>query len=245
MMGHSFSFSPIARIRSCYPERFGIPRQAGLVPSAYAEVVFERTEANRLALRGIEQFSHLWILFVFHRQHYPKKFKPLVQPPRLGGRKTMGVYATRSPNRQNPIGMSAVLLDGLAETAEEIVLQVRGGDFLDGTPVIDVKPYVGYADAIATAHSPWQAEPLLPVVWSEPAQAVLAQTPAAPRLRQVIEETLAQDPRPAHERGRDGQPGQEWNMQLGCFSVFWAVDARRVRVTRLVLRAEEPESELA
>ena len=233
----SVTFTPIATIRSCYPERFGIPRQAGLVPAAEAEIVFPRTEENRLSLRGVAQFSHLWIIFVFHGQQYPR-VKPLVQPPRLGGRKTMGVYATRSPNRFNPIGLSAVQLESVQIKGEEIQLCVSGGDFLDGTPVLDIKPYVGYADAIATAHAPWQPEPQLPVTWSESARSVLYQAPPdrVAQLQRMIEETLAQDPRPAHERGKDGRPGQEWNLQLDVFSIFWAVEAGCACVTRLVLR---------
>jgi len=233
----SVTFSPIATIRSCYPERFGIPRQAGLVPSAKAEIIFQRTEENRLSLRGIEQFSHLWVVFVFHGQNYPR-VKPLVQPPRLGGRKTMGVYATRSPNRLNPIGLSAVQLESVQIKGEEICLRVTGGDFLDGTPVLDIKPYVVYADAIATARSPWQPESRLLVTWSPPAWQQLQQAPPdqIQSLQRMIEETLAQDPRPAHERGKDGQPGQVWNLQLALFSVFWSVKAGQVCVTQLVLR---------
>ncbi|MEO1593341.1 MAG: tRNA (N6-threonylcarbamoyladenosine(37)-N6)-methyltransferase TrmO [Cyanobacteria bacterium J06632_22] len=240
-MMDSVTLTPIATIHSCYPERFGIPRQAGLVPSAEAEIVLTKTEENRLSLRGIEQFSHLWVIFLFHGQHYPR-VKPLVQPPRLGGRKTMGVYATRSPNRINPIGLSAVRLESVQITGKAICLQVTGGDFLDGTPVLDIKPYVGYADAIATARAPWQPETLMAVTWSDAALQVLHQAPPAqrPTLQRMIEETLAQDPRPAHERGKDGQLGQQWNLQLALFSVFWSVTAGQAQVTQLVLRGDAP-----
>ena len=125
----------IATIRSCYPQRFGIPRQAGLVKTATATINFAASQNNELSIRDIESFSHLWVIFIFHKQNY-SGFKPLVQPPRLGGKKTMGVYATRSPNRPNPIGLSAVLLDRVEYGEQEIRLHVRGGDFLDGTPVL-------------------------------------------------------------------------------------------------------------
>ncbi|MBT9310631.1 tRNA (N6-threonylcarbamoyladenosine(37)-N6)-methyltransferase TrmO [Leptothoe kymatousa] len=232
------TFAPIAHIQSCYPDRFGIPRQAGLVKSAYADIVFEATEENKLALRGIEEFSHLWILFFFHGQTY-RKFKPLVRPPRLGGNKSVGVYATRSPNRPNPIGMSAVQLLGVVEQQKTMRLQVQGGDFLDGTPVIDVKPYIPYADALSDASSAWAnyQEPSLPVHWSAAAEAVLladGADGAAERLRCLIGETIAQDPRPGYERGKDGKPGQRWHMQINNYSVFWTVYNNIAEVIELI-----------
>ena len=230
------TLTPIAYIQSCYPERFGIPRQAGLVKSAYADIVFDATEDNKLALRGIEEFSHLWILFIFHGQTYGD-FKPLVRPPRLGGNKSVGVFATRSPNRPNAIGMSAVKLLGMVEKKRKLRLQVQGGDFLDGTPVVDIKPYVPYADAIDTAQAAWAIEQknLLPVSWSEGAQAVLIESvdPGPQKLRCLIEETLEQDPRPGYERGKDGRPGQRWNMQISHYSVFWTVENGVAKVIQL------------
>lgn len=232
------TLTPIAYIRSCYPERFGIPRQAGLVPSAVAEIVFEGTEDNKLALRGLEQFSHLWVIFVFHKQSY-KRFKPLVQPPRLGGRKTMGVYATRSPNRPNNIGMSAVQIETVEFKKGTTLVHIRGGDFLDGTPVLDIKPYIPYADAIATAHGAWTTHPEtpMPIAWSQTAETTLTTSLVAngTTVRHIIEETLTQDPRPAHERGKDGFPGQTWNMEISAFSVFWKVENGIATVTQLVV----------
>ena len=229
------TFTPIAYIDSCYPDRFGIPRQAGLVTSAYADIVFDATEENKLALRGIEEFSHLWVLFVFHGQSYGD-FKPLVRPPRLGGNKGMGVYATRSPNRPNAIGMSAVRLLGITQKKRKLRLEVQGGDFLDGTPVIDVKPYVPYADAIESAHGAWatRQESFLPVRWNDAAEAVLLESGDSERLRCLIEETLAQDPRPGYERGKDGRDGQQWNMQISHYSIFWSVHCGIATVTELL-----------
>ncbi len=225
---------PIAYVHSCYPERFGIPRQAGLVPSATANIVFAMTEFNKLALRGLESFSHIWVIFLIHQRYL--KVKPLVQPPRLGGKKTMGVYATRSPNRPNPIGLSAVPLDRVEFSPDRISLHIHGGDFLDGTPVLDVKPYVPYADDIPAANSTWAIgeDPCLPVVWSPIAVKALEMSPTENAwIQQLITETIAQDPRPAHERRKDGRPGQEWNMRLGGFDVFWQVTAGVATVTRL------------
>ena len=234
MVAEAVTFTPIAYIQSCYPDRFGIPRQAGLVASAYADIVFDATEENKLALRGIEEFSHLWVLFVFHRQSYGD-FKPLVRPPRLGGNKSVGVYATRSPNRPNPVGISAVRLLGITESKGTLQLRVQGGDFLDGTPVIDVKPYVPYADAIAEAEGAWtkKQESLLPVRWSNAAELVLADAPEPERLRCLIEETLAQDPRPGYERGKDGRDGKRWNMQVSNYGVVWIVVGGVAEVIKL------------
>ncbi len=234
MSFESITLTPIAYIQSCYPERFGIPRQAGLVPSAIATIVFSKTEFNKLSLRGIESFSHLWVVFLFHRGY--AKAKPLVQPPRLGGKATMGVYATRSPNRPNPIGLSVVPLDQVEYTADKILLHIHGGDFLDGTPVLDIKPYIPYADAIAEANSAWAIaeEPLLSVLWNPEAEAVLKESGGhAAKIQTLIAETIAQDPRPAYERGKDGRPGQQWNMRLGGFDVFWNVEAGVAHVTQL------------
>lgn len=231
------TLTPIAYIRSCYPERFGIPRQAGLVESAKATIVFPNTDLHWHSLRGIDSFSHIWVIFWFHGQTFAK-FRPLVRPPRLGGNRTMGVYATRSPNRPNPIGLSAVPLDQVEQTANEILLHIHGGDFLDGTPVLDIKPYVPYADAIATATSAWadNADPLLPVEWSAEATASLATALNGDlvEVRQIITDVIAQDPRPGYERRKDGQPGQEWNMRLAGFDIYWKVKAGIATVTRLL-----------
>ena len=201
------SMTSIATIRSCYPQRFGIPRQPGLVKSAVATIDFEATRENELALRNLESFSHLWIIFVFHQQRNVG-FKPLVQPPRLGGRKSMGVFATRSPNRPNPIGLSVVQRQKVTFDRDAYRVHVTGGDFLDGTPVLDIKPYVPFVDVVPDATSDW-ATPIqdtLEVVWADGVLEqldTLEQTPGsvqhgASGLQTLIEETLAQDPRPAH-----------------------------------------------
>lgn len=234
----------IATIRSCYSQRFGIPRQPGLVDSAVAAIEFEPTSDNELALRDLDAFSHLWVVFIFHNQHY-KRFKPLVQPPRLGGKQTKGVYATRSPNRPNPIGLSVVALKEVSFDKDRYRVLVTGGDFLDGTPVLDIKPYVPFVDAIPEALSDW-ATPLqdsLEVAWSSEAlqrlnHIELTNDPVANGLlglKKLIEQTLAQDPRPAHERGKDGKPDQHWGVMIG------PVDVRfKVQKGIVVIDAVEP-----
>lgn len=223
----------IATIRSCYSQRFGIPRQPGLVESAVAAIEFEPTSDNELALRDLGAFSHLWVVFVFHRQHYTR-FKPLVQPPRLGGKKAMGVYATRSPNRPNPIGLSVVALREVSFDKDRFRIFVDGGDFLDGSPVLDIKPYVPFVDAIPDARADW-ATPLqegVEVRWTPQAlQSVRRNEPdtqdvvvsGSHGLKRLIEETLALDPRPAHERGKDGKEGQYWGVVIGPVDVRFTV----------------------
>ena len=232
---------PIAYSRSCYPERCGIPRQAGLVKAAYGDIVFKTTEENRLALRGIDAFSHLWVIFVFHHEKFNqhnRPFRPLVRPPRLEGNKSVGVYSSRSPNRPNPIGLSAVRLKQVTEQGQEILLRVQGGDFLDQTPVLDIKPYIAYADAIDDAHSGWAAcqEPPLPVHWTQAAESALYRQHSpeeAQALRALVDETLALDPRPGYERGKDGRPNQRWNTQIDQYSLFWTVVNGAISITEL------------
>lgn len=137
----------IARIRSEFPTKFGIPRQSGLVPQTRATVVFEPEYRNPDALRGIEGFSHLWLIWEFS-EAVRTDWSPTVRPPRLGGNARLGVFATRSPFRPNPVGLSCVRLEGVEKTAREgTVLLVSGADLMDGTPIFDIKPYLPYADA--------------------------------------------------------------------------------------------------
>ena len=136
----------IARIRSDFPEKFGIPRQSGVVPETRAEIVFEKPYQNPDALRGVEGFSHLWLIWGFSACER-EAWSPTVRPPRLGGNARMGVFATRSPFRPNPIGLSSVTLEKVRlHTPEGPVLVVGGADLMDGTPIYDIKPYLPYSD---------------------------------------------------------------------------------------------------
>ena len=137
---------PIAHIESDFPEKFGIPRQAGIVEELRARVVFEEPFRNPEALRGIEGFSHLWLIWQFS-ENVRADFSPTVRPPRLGGNTRMGVFATRSPFRPNALGLSCVRLLGLEKTEDKgTALLVAGADLMDGTPIFDIKPYLPYAD---------------------------------------------------------------------------------------------------
>lgn len=140
---------PIAVIRTDFPEKFGIPRQSGLAASLQARIVFEPQFRNHDALRGLEDFSHIWLIWEFSANRRPEgEWQPTVRPPRLGGNKSMGVFATRSPFRPNPIGLSCVELEGIEyDDPEGPVMLVRGADLMDGTPIYDIKPYIRYADS--------------------------------------------------------------------------------------------------
>ena len=163
----------IARIRSDFPEKFGIPRQSGVVPETRAKIVFEPEYRKEAALRGIEGFSHLWLIWGFSECERDS-WSPTVRPPRLGGNTRMGVFATRSPFRPNPIGLSSVTLVGVeAHTPEGTVLVVGGADLMDGTPIYDIKPYLPYADCHPDA--------------------------IAPEHRRALRGVLAHDPRPSYQ----------------------------------------------
>ncbi len=136
----------IARIHTDFPEKFGVPRQSGLIPELKGRIVFEPEFRNPEGIKGLEGFSHLWLLWCFDVPEQ-KGFNATVRPPRLGGNETMGVFATRSPFRPNPIGLSSVKLDGIEYTEEGPVITVLGADLRDGTRILDIKPYLPYADS--------------------------------------------------------------------------------------------------
>ena len=189
---------PIAHIRSDFPTKFGIPRQAGLAEHLTATVVFEPEFRDPEALRGIEGFSHLWLIWEFSAAKR-EEWSPTVRPPRLGGNARLGVFATRSPFRPNPIGLSCVGLAAVEKTAElGTVLRVTGADLMDGTPIYDIKPYIPYADCHPEAAEGFTApgqDYLLAVDIPAP---LLERVP--PDRREALREVLAQDPRPAYQR---------------------------------------------
>lgn len=222
-MRTEFNFAPIGVIHSCFKEKFGIPRQPGLAAEARAELEllppFDRPEA----VRGLESFSHLWVIFVFH-DCLREAWKPTVRPPRLGGNRRLGVFATRSTFRPNPIGLSVVELERI-EVENGVRLFLRGVDLLDGTPVLDIKPYLPYADAIAHARSGFaEGAPPARLRVEFSAQA-LARCQAAslrhPRLQTLIEQVLASDPRPAYAGDDAGE--RIYGMKLLDFDLKWRV----------------------
>ena len=190
------SIKVIAHIRSDFKTKFGVPRQSGLVEALRARIVFEPEYRNADALRGIEGFSHLWLIWQFS-EAVREDWSPTVRPPRLGGNERMGVFATRSPFRPNAIGLSCVRLEGVEQTAEGSVLLVSGADLMDGTPIYDIKPYLPHIDSHPDARGGFAvpaAEHRLKVVFPEQ---WLEKVPE--QLRDGLTEVLAQDPRPSYQ----------------------------------------------
>lgn len=191
----------IARIHNGFPTKFGLPRQSGLVQELASTIVFEPEYRVPEALRGLEGYSHLWIIWQFH-QAQRDGWSPTVRPPRLGGNVRMGVFATRSPFRPNAIGLSCVRLERMETTADKgIVLHVSGADLMDGTPIYDIKPYLPYVDSIpdakggfAAAHKDDHVEVVFPDEW-------LCAVPV--ELQSSLFGVLRQDPRPAYQNDPD------------------------------------------
>jgi tRNA (adenine37-N6)-methyltransferase len=237
-------FRPIGTLHTCFKEKFGIPRQSGLVPDAAGVLKLSDDPFLRQALKGIEGFSHLWIVFVFH-EHGSKNWKPTIRPPRLGGARKVGVLASRSPHRPNPIGLSAVKLekvDWAAASGPE--LHLSGLDILDGTPVLDIKPYLPYADAIPEATSGWAGEQIERQEVHFTPEAESAVERASERegrpLRGLILQIMALDPRPAFQkmpRGDDEAVGQEpvgHGFRLFNSDVKWELRNGKLCVTDVV-----------
>ncbi len=214
----------IARIRSEFPEKFGIPRQSGLVEELKATVVFEPEFRNPDALRGLEDFSHLWLIWQFSRA-VREDWSPTVRPPRLGGNERMGVFATRSPFRPNPVGLSCVTLQGV-EIDPELgpVIHVAGADLMDGTPIYDIKPYLPYADCKPDALGGFASTPKQATLKVECSRELLAHFP--PDRREALLAVLAQDPRPSYQN----DPQRQYGMGFAGFNVQFTVDADTLTV---------------
>ena len=207
----------IARMHSDFSTKFGIPRQSGLVEELRSTIVFEPEYRNADALRGIEGFSHLWIIWQFS-EAVRSDWSPTVRPPRLGGNTRMGVFATRSPFRPNNLGLSCVKLLGMEETAEfGTVIHVGGADLMDGTPIFDIKPYIPYADCRPDATGGFTdtaGDFLLQVVFPEELLAMLPQ-----EKQQAAVSVLSHDPRPSYQR----QPGRIYGLTFAGYDIRFTV----------------------
>ena len=217
----------IARIHNDFKEKFGIPRQSGLSGELKSKIVFEPEYRNPEALRGIEGFSHLWLIWEFSESKRDE-WSPTVRPPRLGGNKRVGVFATRSPFRPNPIGLSSVKLEAVEHTNNEgTVLVVSGADLLDGTPIFDIKPYIAYSDCHTDAVSGF-AEPVreyhLNVVFCKD---LLSEIEIS-KQNSVIK-ILEQDPRPSYQN----DPDREYGMKFADYEIFFKVEDDVLTVTRV------------
>ena len=221
-----FTFDAIGIIRSPFKEKFGIPRQSGLMSAAVAELELLPPYDRDEAVRGLDGFSHLWITFVFHGVRQGD-WSPTVRPPRLGGNQRLGVFATRATHRPNPIGLSVVELTGIKREQGRLLLQLRGADLMDGTPVLDIKPYVPYVDSVPTARAGFAdgaPQPRLHVMFAPEAEAACVQ----PQLREFIVQMLQYDPRPAY-RG-DEEPGRIYGVRVFDCNVRWRVEGDTAHV---------------
>lgn len=230
----AFQFEQIGVIRSPYKEKFAVPRQPGLVKSQGGELHLLPPYNQAEAVRGLEGFSHLWVLFVFH-QTMDGGWRPTVRPPRLGGNTRMGVFATRSTFRPNPIGMSLVELKGIRYQKDQVILQLGSLDLVDGTPVIDIKPYLPFAEALpdATASYAQQApQASMSVSFTDDVEAQLLQLEKRyPQLKTFICDVLAQDPRPAYRK--EEESGKTYAVWLLDFNVRWRVNGNGFEVFAL------------
>ncbi len=196
-MANEILMRAIAHIQSDFPEKFGIPRQSGIIDELQAAVVFEPEYRNFDAFRGLEGYSHLWLLWQFS-ECAEKPWSPTVRPPRLGGNKRMGVFATRSPFRPNNIGLSCVRLLKIDYTAQNApVLYVAGADLMDGTPILDIKPYLPYADSIPNATGGFALQSKEDILKVDFPENLILKVPEEKRT--ALLRVLAQDPRPAYQ----------------------------------------------
>lgn len=215
--------TPIAYIRNDFKEKFGVPRQSGRVDTV-SQIVFEPEFRDRNAILGIEQFSHLWLIFDFSLSHR-QKWSPTVRPPRLGGNKRVGVFASRSPFRPNNLGLSVVKLLSIEKTADKgTVLHVSGADLVDNTPIYDIKPYIPYADSIADAKGGYAEENKghsLEVKFPEELRKIIPQD----KLK-VLVGCLADDPRPSYQ-----DDGKVYTMRFNKFDISFSVTGETLLVT--------------
>ena len=221
---------PVALYRGALGSKFGIPRQSGLVPSLKGRIVFEPAFRNRHALRGLDGFDRLWLIWGFSANRPAEgPFQPMVRPPRLGGNATVGVWASRSPFRPNSLGLSCVELEGI----DGMDLLVRGADLMDGTPVFDVKPYVPYADCHPEASGGFTAETVWQGLEVDFPPELLEKVPG--EKREALLGVLAMDPRPAYQE----DPDRVYGFRFAGLELRFSVREGRLRV----LEAEQTGSE--
>lgn len=203
----ALTLTPIAITRSCFSDKFGVPRQPGLTRHARAELVIQAPFDREDAFRGLETASHLWLTFQFH-EAVRAEWRPVVRPPRLGGNKKMGVFASRSPFRPNSLGLSVVRNEGLLRRGGQLILRISDHDLIEGTPILDIKPYLPFADSVPEATLGWADSPpterLEVVFLSEAEEQIGKLSPELyPELRPLIEDVVGFDPRPSFRRGRE------------------------------------------
>lgn len=222
-------FNIIGRIRSDFPAKFGIPRQSGVVDSLSAKIIFEPEYRNTDALRGLDGYSHLWLLWHFSQVRH-SKWQPTVRPPKLGGNTRMGVFATRSPYRPNPIGLSCVRLDKIEpNTPNGPILYISGADLLDGTPILDIKPYIPYTDAHPDALSGFAQDGKEKLLGVNIPDALLNKIPA--EKQSALIGILEQDPRPGYQNDSK----RIYKLNFAGFDIHFTVSDNIVNVCDVIL----------
>ncbi len=230
------TIEPVGFMVSPYRQKFGVPRQPGLVRQAVGYVELVPPYDDPAAIEGLAAFSHVWLTFVFHHC-LTQGWRRRVRPPRLGGNRSCGVFASRSPFRPNHLGLSAVeLLE--VETAPAVRLHVRGMDLLDGSPIVDIKPYLPYADALPAAKGGFAAAAPAPSLRVDFAPAAAAAVAGQPELAGLIRSVLALDPRPAY---RAGEPARRYGMCLGEAEIAFRVEDGVATVLEIAGRRSPPE----
>ncbi|MGB3210799.1 MAG: tRNA (N6-threonylcarbamoyladenosine(37)-N6)-methyltransferase TrmO [Desulforhopalus sp.] len=213
----------IGIIHSCFTEKFGIPRQPGMVTAATARLELYPPFNREEMVRGLEHFSHIWVHFLFH-ESVVDGWKPTVRPPWLGGRKRVGVFASRSPHRPNHLGLSVVKLEAVVHVGGNFFLDLAGVDFLDLTPVVDIKPYIPYSDCIPSASCSYARgeQPVVKIVFSEQAEVFCSgyKEETGRNIQQLIKEMIRHDPRPACQKGSK----QSFGMLLWNVNIRWKVE---------------------
>ena len=234
-MSDSLTLQPVAVIHTPYKEKFSVPRQPNLVQDGTGIVELLPPYNQAEAVRGLEQFSHLWLIFQFD-QIPQGKWHPTVRPPRLGGNQRVGVFASRSTHRPNPIGLSKVELRHVECKNSKVLLHLGAVDLVDGTPILDIKPYLAYADSEPNAISGFaqsEPKPLLRVEFTAEAEsAVKKHSKNRPHLQRFIIEVIQQDPRPAYQQGKTTD--RLYGILLYDLNVKWRIKAGRVDVAEIV-----------
>ena len=223
-----FNFKTIARIRSDFPEKFGIPRQSGILKELRSQIVFEKEFRNPDAIRGLEGFSHLWLLWIFS-ENVRDTWKPTVRPPRLGGNTRLGVFATRSSFRPNPLAMSCVKIEEIRNDKEcGPVIVVSGADLMDGTPIVDIKPYLPYADSIPDAVGGFAATAPESRLQVESPEVELEKV--SPEKRRALIELLWQDPRPHYQ----DDPSRIYGLKFAGHEIKFRVQGESLTVENII-----------
>lgn len=232
-MSETFPVKIIARIHTDFPTKFGVPRQSGLIDSLESLIIFEPEYRDPLSLRGLEEFSHLWLIWQFSKA-VRDTWSPTVRPPKLGGNQRIGVFATRSPFRPNAIGLSSVRLLGVEKHPRfGHILRVAGADLMDGTPILDIKPYLAYTDSHPQATGGFtdrlELQPLQVFLPPELGEKLPEDKRAA------LIEVLAADPRPSYQH----DPERVYGFAFGSWEVYFCVDEDRLTVIGIEQRARQ------